>query len=198
MSSCAASCCTCSPKVSCASGISASWPTANVPPPCQFAFTCSAQHQNHLPSKIFPTPARAIFGCAPSAAGRRRSSSDSLPPRSNSVLHLSRSRLLHETTINITKSLRVWARAISLCFVLLQTLSFSLLLLFFRSSIALHPPNPLLALSLLLCLTTPAHLSTTPSFHSIPIRPTSVAKRLLQVAVSKARQSTVRTTSFFC
>jgi hypothetical protein len=70
MSSCAASCCNCSPKVSCASGISASWPTANVLPPCQFAFTCSAQHQNHKPSKIFPAPARAIFGCAPSAVGR--------------------------------------------------------------------------------------------------------------------------------
>jgi len=113
-----------------------------------------------------------------------------LEPDLNSVLHLSRSRLPHETTINITKSLRVWARAISLCFVLLQTLSFSLLLPFFRGSIVLHPPKLLLAFSLLLRLTTLAHVSNTPSFHSIPIRPVSVAEPLLQVAVSKARQST--------
>jgi hypothetical protein len=106
--------------------------------------------------------------------------------------------LPHETTINITKSLRVWARAISLCFVLLQTLSFSLLLPFFRGSIALHPPKLLLPLSLLFRLTTLAHVSNTPSFHSIPIRHASVAEPLLQVAVSKARQSIVLPTSFFC
>ncbi len=83
----------------------------------------------------------------------------------------------HETTINITKSLRVWARAISLCFVLLQTLSFSLLLPSFHGTIALHPPKLLLALSLLLRHTTPAHIYTTPSFHSIPIGPASLAER---------------------
>src|SRR5258708_25333926 len=45
MSSCAASCCTCSRKVSCASATSASWPTANVPPPCHFPSNCSAGHR---------------------------------------------------------------------------------------------------------------------------------------------------------
>jgi hypothetical protein len=89
---------------------------------------------------------------------------------SHSVLHLSRPWLRHETTINITKFLRVWARTISLCFVFLQTLSFSLLLPFFRGSIALHPPKLLLALSLLL-------RHTTPLFHSIPIGHASLAER---------------------
>jgi hypothetical protein len=44
MSSCAASCCTSCPKVSYVSAISASWPIADVPPPCHFVSLCSAQH----------------------------------------------------------------------------------------------------------------------------------------------------------
>ncbi len=43
MNSCAASCCTCFPKVSCASGTSAPWPTAGAPHSYHFAFICSAQ-----------------------------------------------------------------------------------------------------------------------------------------------------------
>ena len=38
MSSCAASCCTCFPKASCAFGTSDSWPTAARHAPCHFAF----------------------------------------------------------------------------------------------------------------------------------------------------------------
>src|SRR6266516_6835776 len=67
MSSCAASCCTCSPKVSCASGTSASWPTANVPPPCPFAFSCSAQHHKQKPQtldmQILRDSAHQFYGC---------------------------------------------------------------------------------------------------------------------------------------
>jgi hypothetical protein len=134
---------------------------------------------------------RVISGFALSAVGRWRPSSGLLLSRSNSVLHLSRSRLPHETTINITKSLRVSARAISLCFALLQTLSFPLLEHSFPGSIALHPSKPRLVLSLLLRRTTPTHLYTTPSFHSIPIGPASPATTggSLQVDVSKARRS---------
>jgi hypothetical protein len=63
MSSCAVSCCLCSRKVSCASETSASWPTANVPPPCHFAFSCSARH--HKPSKRSPELVGTIFGPVP-------------------------------------------------------------------------------------------------------------------------------------
>jgi hypothetical protein len=52
MSSCAASCCICSPKISCASVTSASWPIADVPPPCHFAFSCSARR--HWPRQRYP------------------------------------------------------------------------------------------------------------------------------------------------
>src|ERR1035438_10298714 len=44
MSSCVASSCTCFRKVLCASGTSASSPTASAPRSCHFAFICSAQH----------------------------------------------------------------------------------------------------------------------------------------------------------
>jgi len=46
MNSCAASCCTCFPKASCASGTSASSPTAGAPHSYHFAFICSAQHRD--------------------------------------------------------------------------------------------------------------------------------------------------------
>jgi len=52
MNSCVASCCTSSQKVSCASGISASWPIAGVPRPCHSVFSCSVQH--HKPGRKLP------------------------------------------------------------------------------------------------------------------------------------------------
>jgi hypothetical protein len=60
--------CTCSRKVSCASATSASWPTANVPPPCHFPSNCSAGHRK--PSNRLPPPVPAIFGLAPSVVDR--------------------------------------------------------------------------------------------------------------------------------
>src|SRR6266567_871495 len=98
MSSCAASCCICSPKVSCASGTSASLPTANVPPPCHFASNCSARHRK--PSKRSLPPVRVICGLAPSVVGRcrciesartHRARTGALPPRaSDTTLRLIR------------------------------------------------------------------------------------------------------------
>src|SRR6266849_6287679 len=200
MSSCAASCCTCSPKVSCASVTSASWPIVGVPRPCHSAFSYSAQHHNHKPSKRFPPPTLAILGCAPSAAGRWSSSSDSLLPRSNSALHLSSSRLPHDTTSHLTKPLHASARAVSLCLAVLQTRFFQLLQPLFPASLALYTAQRHLALSSVLRHTTPAQLDTTPSPHSISIEPASAptAGGSLQVAVSKARQNSVLLTSFFC
>src|SRR5437879_2485178 len=122
MSSCAASCCICSPKVSCASGTSASWPTANVPPPCHFASNCSARHRK--PSKRSLPPVRVICGLAPSVVGRCWSSKDLLLLRSSFVLHRPRMPSPHETTIDITKPLRASDRCLSLC-LLAQPIPFS-------------------------------------------------------------------------
>jgi hypothetical protein len=103
MSSCAASCCICFPKVSYASETSASWPIADVPPLCHFAFNCSVQH--HKPSKTSPPPVPAIFGLAPSAVGRCWSSKDLRLLRFSCVLHRPGMPLPHEKTVDITKSL---------------------------------------------------------------------------------------------
>ena len=91
---------------------SASWPTANVPPPCHFAFSCSARH--HKPSMRSPQLVRTIFGPVPSAVARC-SLSKRLPPiKPNPVLHRHSILLPHETTTDITKPLRVAARFLSL------------------------------------------------------------------------------------
>ena len=102
MSSCAASCCICFPKVSCASETLASWPIASVPPLCHFAFNCLVQH--HKPSKRSPPPVPAIFGLAPSAVGRCWSSKDLRLLRSSCVLHRPGMPSRHEQTVDITKS----------------------------------------------------------------------------------------------
>jgi hypothetical protein len=52
----------CSQKGSCASETSASWPIADVPPPCAFVANCSARHRK--PSKRSPAPVPAISGLA--------------------------------------------------------------------------------------------------------------------------------------
>ena len=63
----AASCCICSLMDSCASETLASWPTADAPHACRFAFTCSARNQIHQPNKTPPPPMTPpIFGAAPS------------------------------------------------------------------------------------------------------------------------------------
>jgi hypothetical protein len=66
MSSCAASCCTCFPKVSCASGTSASSPTASVPHSYHFAFICSVQHRRQNKTFQAAKP-QVIFGYAQNA-----------------------------------------------------------------------------------------------------------------------------------
>ena len=121
MNSCAASCCICSPKDSCASGTSASWPIADVPPPCHFAFSCSARH--HKPSKRSPQLVRTIFGAVPSAVALCSLSKGCPPIKPNPVLHRHSILLPHETTIDITKLLRVAARFLSLC-LLVQQITF--------------------------------------------------------------------------
>src|SRR5260370_29533557 len=72
MSSCAVSCCICSPKVSCASVTSASWPIADVPSPCHFAFSCSALR--HKPRQRHPSPAPVMLVFAPNVVDRCGSS----------------------------------------------------------------------------------------------------------------------------
>src|ERR1700688_1347205 len=94
MSSCAASYCTCSRKVSCASETSASWPTASVPPPCHFAFICSARHRK--PSRR-PHP-QVSFGSAPNVVDQCWSSKGLRLLQSSFVLRPSCSPLPHETT----------------------------------------------------------------------------------------------------
>src|SRR5229473_2377697 len=84
MSSCAVSCCICSPKVSCASVTSASWPIADVPPPCHFAFSCSALC--HKPRQRYPPSVSVRLGFAPNVVGRCWSSKGLQLRSSSSVL----------------------------------------------------------------------------------------------------------------
>src|SRR5258708_38948100 len=136
MSSCAASCCTYFPKASCAFGTSASWPTAGGPPPCHFVFSCWARHRK--PSKRLPLPrTQLLFGSAPSVADHREPSKGLLLPRSKFVLPRPSPLLPHETTLYTSKSLRVSARSVSLCLVVLQTAPFCLLKTCLRDSFAL-------------------------------------------------------------
>src|SRR5208337_3033206 len=191
MSFCAASCCTCSLKVSCASATSASWPTASVPPRCRSAFGCWAQHQNRTPNKTPPPPKTpATFGAAQSVADRWRSSKDLRLRKSNFVLH--RSPSPHETTINITKGSGALSRSLLLR-LLAQIISSS-------PSSRLSPPSrrasptviPLSTPSFLPCRTPSTHLYTGLFHHSIPIGPAPAATTggFVQTAVSKARKRT--------
>src|ERR1700687_3146983 len=113
MSSYAASCCICFPKVSCASVTSASLPIADVPPPCHFAFSCSARH--HMPSQREPPPVRAMLGFAPKVVGRSWGSNSLQPRGSSSVLRRPGTPSPHEASTDITKLLRASARYLSLC-----------------------------------------------------------------------------------
>ena len=113
MSSCAASCCICSRKVSCASGTSAFWPIADVPQRCHFAFSCSARQ--HKPRQRYPPQVRAMLGFAPNVAGRCLSSKGLQLRSSSSVLHRPGMPSPHETSIDISNLLRASARYLSLC-----------------------------------------------------------------------------------
>jgi Putative transposase len=54
-------------KASCASDISAFWPTGGVPRFCRFAFSCWAQPKSHkLDNTLLPLKKRLVFGAVPS------------------------------------------------------------------------------------------------------------------------------------
>ena len=194
MSSCAASYCTCSRKVSCAFGTSASSPTGSVLFSCPFAFSCSARHRNRRRSKRPQPPmARSIFGSALGVVDRWWLSRYSLPPRSSSALHRPGSRVHHETTLHSTKTLHALAPSTSLRLVAERTSPPQLGMcstprdLPFRS--ASQRPAPSSAVG----RTAPSHHDTTSPLNSKRIRPAPAATAggFLQVVVSKAREHTL-------
>jgi hypothetical protein len=87
MSSCAASCYTCSPRASSASATSASSQTDGDLRYCRYASQHSAQFHPRPNQKLPPLRNHTLFGAAPSVADRWPSSNDSQPHNSNSVLH---------------------------------------------------------------------------------------------------------------
>ena len=116
MSSSAASCCIYFHRVLCAFETLASWPTADVPHACCFAFTCSGHDKIHRPNKMpLPPMIPPIFGAAPSVMAECTSSKGSRPPRCNFVLHRRSSRP-HETTPSNSNSSRVSPRSVPLRF----------------------------------------------------------------------------------
>src|SRR5271157_3193302 len=99
MSSCAASCCTCSPKASSAFAISAFSPTGGGPLSCHFAGKPS-QWFSRKPNQKHPRPRKPDrSGSVPTVAGRWWSSRDLPPPNSNSARHRLSPESPHETTI---------------------------------------------------------------------------------------------------
>src|SRR5487761_499277 len=162
MNSCAASCCTCFRKASCAFATSASSPTADALRSCRFAFICSARHRK--PSNRWQPP-RTIFDFVPSVVGRCGSSKGLLLPRSNFVLPLACLRLPHETTLHHTESLRASARSVSLCLAVLPAASFHFREPSRRENFA---PTALSSRSVpaaVLSRTVPAQRGTEPSHH---------------------------------
>src|SRR3974390_2615144 len=100
MSSCAASCCICSPKASSASAISAFSPTGDAPPSCRYASKRWTPYNHRRQNQKHPRPLKpAPFGAARSVVGPCASSSDLPLPNSNSVLHPFSPEPPHETTI---------------------------------------------------------------------------------------------------
>src|SRR6266567_8159343 len=97
MSSCAASSCICSPRVSFVSVTSACLPTADAPRYCRYAWLHWAQFLRRLNQKPPPPRNRNLFGVVPSVVDRWRSSNDLPQLNSNSVLHHCGSLLRHET-----------------------------------------------------------------------------------------------------
>ena len=169
MNSCVASFCTYSPRASCASAISVSWPTGDAPRSCRFAFNCSVHHRKRRPIK---TPlVRTISGAAPSAVDRWWWWKGSPRQKSNFALHPG-SRLLHETTLSNPNPSRVSARCVPLCLAATQISSSSFLravsAIFFRGS---QLPLP----SAVLYCTASATPRTAAFPHSISIGPPSAA-----------------------
>ena len=69
--SCAASYCISFRKASCASVTSASWPTANAPRSCRFAFSCWARHNSRKPNHTpLPPKTLPLLGAALNAVDR--------------------------------------------------------------------------------------------------------------------------------
>src|SRR5439155_1849958 len=93
MSSCAVSCCICSPRALFAFATSASLPTADAPRYCHYASQRLAQFHRRSNYKPPPPRNRTLFGVAPSVADRWRSSNDLPLLNSNFVLHRSWSPL---------------------------------------------------------------------------------------------------------
>ena len=192
MNSCAASCCTCSPKASCASATSASWPTADAPCRCRSAFSYSPRGPRRTPAKALPPPmVRKILGAVRNVLAPWWSSNDSLPPKSNSALHLFRSRLPHETTIDSTSVSGVWAPTVLLR-LLAQQISAS------RSSpsctlrkLASPTTVPLSMPPVVRRCADPTRLHSAPPLHAIPIGPRPPPGGFVQTALSKARPSTL-------
>src|ERR1700674_4208824 len=157
MNSCAASCCTCFPKVSCASGTLAPSPTAGAPRSYHFAFICSVQHRTQNKTFQVAKP-QVLCGYAQNAVGRWCSSKDSPLPKSNFVLLPPWSPRPHETTLDHNKSLRVSARSVSPCLAIPQNTPFYFLKPSFSTGLALSSPFQLPLASVVLCRTTSAHL----------------------------------------
>ena len=192
MSSCADFSCICSPSGSCVFATSASWPTADAPLRYRSAFSYSLRYQRRRPVKtVQPPMVRKIFGAVLNVLAPWSSSNGSLPLKSSSVLHLFRSALPHENTIDITNVLGVSAPA-ALLHLLGQQISPSR---FSRSSkvskLASPTTVPLPISSAVLRRADPAHLRTAPPIHSIPIGPASAAttRGFVQTALSQARRS---------
>ena len=162
MSSCAASCYTCFPKVSCAFATSASWPTGDAPRSCHFASISSAQRRRQ--SKTYPaakTP--VIFGYAQNAVHRCRSSQGLRLPKSNFVLLLPWSP--HETTLYSTNPLRASARSVSLRIAVLQTRAFYFLKASLHESLARSSTFHLSLSTVVFSRAAPAHLDTAPTLN---------------------------------
>src|ERR1035437_7380449 len=166
MSSCAASYCTCFPKASSASGTSAFWPIAAALLPCRSVFSYSLADQGRRRVKTLQLPMmRKIFGAVPSAVAPWWSLHDSLPPKSSSVLHLSRSPLPHDTTIDITSVLGVSALSVLLRLLAHEILSSPSSQLSSISKLASHTTTPLPMSSVAPCRTSSTHLHPTPPPH---------------------------------
>ena len=154
------------------------------------AATATANKKHPLPMT------RALFGSVPSVVGRWWSSRDSLLPKSNSVLHRSRSRLPHETTL-------IQHHENFACFGALR------LLCVLPPNKSLLPASPTLSSAahsfvirqlsvprVVCCASAAPPRRTshaTPPLHSICIGPASAATTggFLQVVVSKAREHAV-------
>ena len=169
MNSCAASSCTYSPKVSCASAISVSWPIGDVPLSCRDAFTCLARHKNRRQIKM--PLSRTVFGVVPSVVDRWWSSKGLRLQKSNFALHRC-SLPPHETPLSNPHPARFWACSFS---PRLNAEQNSILNFLSASSTPLSCPSPFPAASAVLYRTVPATLNTAVSSHSISIGPASAA-----------------------